>query len=165
MTINPLEANEVTLPLPDSPKNAEATTSRSSIGDRVDNHSSIGRSHSSRSKKSYGHKSIANTTIIVDDDGNEVVKEDMDANERMLSVDSAGNGEDDEFRRYHYINVPSKRDDSLKRSLRSTNTLITNHFSIAGVLLDPLHLFKREKIMEIMSIQEKLVLIIWIGWG
>ena len=113
MTINPLEANEVTLPLPDSPKNAEATTSRSSIGDRVDNHSSIGRTHSSRSKKSYGHRSIANTTIIVDDDGNEVVKDDMDANERMLSVDSAGNGEDDEFRRYCYINVPSDRDESL----------------------------------------------------
>ena len=111
MTINPLEANEVTLPLPDSPKNAEATTSRSSIGDRVDNHSSISRTHSSRSKKSYGHKSIANTTIIVDDDGNEVVKEDMEANERMLSVDSVGNGEDDEFRRYYYINVPSHRDD------------------------------------------------------
>ena len=163
MTINPLEANEVTLPLPDSPKNAEATTSRSSIGDRVDNHSSIGRTHSSRSKKSYGHRSIANTTIIVDDDGNEVVKEDMDANERMLSVDSAGNGEDDEFRRYHYINVPCNRDDSL--TLRSTNTSIPNHFSIAGVLLDLLHLFKREKIMETMSIQERLVLIIWIGWG
>ena len=163
MTINPLEANEVTLPLPDSPKNAEATTSRSSIGDRVDNHSSIGRTHSSRSKKSYGHRSIANTTIIVDDDGNEVVKDDMDANERMLSVDSAGNGEDDEFRRYCFINVPSDRDESLDPF--DLHTLITFHFSITGVLLDPLHLFKREKTMEIMSIQEKLVLIIWIGWG
>ena len=41
----------------------------------------------------------------------------MDANERMLSVDSAGNGEDDEFRRYHYINVPCNRDDSLNTSI------------------------------------------------
>ena len=66
----------------------------------MDNQSSINRSNSSRSKKSYGHRSIANTTIIVDDDGNEIVKEDMDGNDRMLSVDSAGNGDADEFRRY-----------------------------------------------------------------
>ena len=65
----------------------------------MDNKSSINRSNSNRSKKPYGHRSIANTTIIVDDDGNEIVKEDMDANDRMLSVDSAGNGDDDEFRR------------------------------------------------------------------
>ena len=98
VTINPLEANEVTLPLPDSPKNKDTTSTKASKGDRADNQSSISRSNSSRSKNSYGHKSIANTTIIVDDEGNEVIRED----ERMLSVDSAGNGEDDEFRRYHF---------------------------------------------------------------
>ena len=95
VTINPLEADEVTVPLPDSPKNVDTT--KSSKGDRIDNQSSISRNNSSRSKKSYGHRSIANTTIIVDDEGNEVIK---DEKERMLSVDSAGNGEDDEFRRY-----------------------------------------------------------------
>ena len=101
VTINPLEANEVTLPLPESPKNVDSTSSKSSIADRIDNQSSMNRSYSNRSKKSYGHRSIANTTIIVDDDGNEVIKEDMDAKERMLSVDS--NADDDEFRRYRTV--------------------------------------------------------------
>ena len=37
----------------------------------------------------------------------------MEENERMPNVACAGNGEDDEFRRYYYMNVTSHRDDSL----------------------------------------------------
>ena len=99
MTINPLEENEVTLPLSASPYKFDKSNVTSSMVKCVEGSSlndNMRRSNSSRSKKSscsYGARSIANTTIIVDDEGNEVVKEE----ERMLSVES--NGEDDEFRR------------------------------------------------------------------
>lgn len=101
MTINPLEENEVTLPLSASPYKFDKSNVTSSTVERVGGASlndNMRRSNSSRSKSSagsYGARSIANTIIIVDDEGNEVVKEDNA--ERMLSVDS--NGEDDELRR------------------------------------------------------------------
>ena len=100
MTINPLEENEVTLPLSASPYKFDKSNVPSSMIECLDGSSfndNMRRSNSTRSKKStcsYGARSIANTTIIVDDEGNEIVKEDA---ERMLSVES--NGEDDEFRR------------------------------------------------------------------
>ena len=97
MTINPLEENEVTLPLSASPYKFDKSNVTSSRVEGSSLNDNMRRSNSSRSKKSscsYGARSIANTTIIVDDEGNEVVKEDA---ERMLSVES--NGEEDELRR------------------------------------------------------------------
>ena len=111
VTINPLEANELTLPLPESPKKFENSKSHkitfdTSCGSNINNNKSRNSSGRKRSNSSpYGTRSIANTTIIVDDDGNEVVQETNDnkENERMLSVD--GNGDDDEFRRYIYLYI------------------------------------------------------------
>ena len=55
----------------------------------------------SRNNSAKSRRSIANTTIIVDEEGNEVIQEDnVDiSNGRMLSVDSDG-GDDEELRRY-----------------------------------------------------------------
>ena len=104
MTINPLEANEVTLPLPESPKKLDNSKSnkitfQTSCGSNVNNNRSRNSSNRGRnSSSSYGPRSIANTTIIVDDDGNEVIQETNGDKERMLSVE--GDGDDDELRRY-----------------------------------------------------------------
>ena len=57
----------------------------------------------SRNNSAKSKRSIANTTIIVDEEGNEVIQEDnVDiSNGRMLSVDSDG-GDDEELRRYNF---------------------------------------------------------------
>ena len=57
----------------------------------------------SRNNSAKSKRSIANTTIIVDEEGNEVIQEDnVDiSNGRMLSVDSDG-GDEEELRRYNF---------------------------------------------------------------
>ena len=103
MTINPLEANELTLPLPESPKKFDDSNFHSSTFDTSGvssvNNNRIQNSRRKSNSFSYGHRSIANTTIIVDDDGNEVIQGHNGGKdkERMLSVDSCA--EDDDFRR------------------------------------------------------------------
>ena len=120
MTINPLEANEVTLPLPESPKNNYNSNYRpatheiphsggfADLNSYVNVNNSRRSSCSSRSRNNYssyggGHRSIANTTIIVDDDGNENIQGSFEdscrGTDRMLGVDGYGSLDDDEDRR------------------------------------------------------------------
>ena len=101
VTINPLEANEVTVPLPESPKQLEFANTILNKKETLDN-ASLNRNRS-RNNSAKSKRSIANTTIIVDEEGNEVIQEDnVDiSNGRMLSVDSDG-GDDEELRRYNF---------------------------------------------------------------
>ena len=100
VTINPLEANEVTLPLSPS-KKIDNSKSKFIKADSIDgpslNNNKIRNIRGRKDSSSHSPRSIANTTIIVDDDGNEVIKDDNQdkSNDRMLSIED----EDDELRR------------------------------------------------------------------
>ena len=110
VTINPLEANEVTVPLPESPKKVNKynnhTVTReiphTPLHSPVNTKRTRSVSYSGRSPSNYSSpRSIANTTIIVDDDGNEVIQESAEdrwkGTDRLLRVDS--NEMDEEDRR------------------------------------------------------------------
>ena len=112
VTINPLEANEVTVPLPESPKKINKYNNHTATREipRTPVHSPVNTkrkrsvSYSGRSPSNCSSpRSIANTTIIVDDDGNEVIQESAEdrcrGTDRLLSVDSYGNEIDEEDRR------------------------------------------------------------------
>ena len=91
----------MTLPLPESPKQLEFPNASLNKKETLDN-ASLNRNRS-RNNSAKSKRSIANTTIIVDEEGNEVIQEDnVDiSNGRMLSVDSDG-GDDEELRRYNF---------------------------------------------------------------
>ena len=91
----------MTLPLPESPKQLEFPNASLNKKETLDN-ASLNRNRS-RNTSAKSKRSIANTTIIVDEEGNEVIQEDnVDiSNGRMLSVDSDG-GDDEELRRYNF---------------------------------------------------------------
>ena len=91
----------MTLPLPESPKQLEFPNTSLNEKETLDN-ASLNRNRS-RNNSAKSKRSIANTTIIVDEEGNEVIQEDnVDiSNGRMLSVDSDG-GDDEELRRYNF---------------------------------------------------------------
>ena len=91
----------MTLPLPESPKQLEFANTSLNKKETLDN-ASLNRNRS-RNNSAKSKRSIANTTIIVDEEGNEVIQEDnVDiSNGRMLSVDSDG-GDDEELRRYNF---------------------------------------------------------------
>ena len=91
----------MTLPLPESPKQLEFPNASLHKKETLDN-ASLNRNRS-RNNSAKSKRSIANTTIIVDEEGIEVIQEDnVDiSNGRMLSVDSDG-GDDEELRRYNF---------------------------------------------------------------
>ena len=107
VTINPLEANEVTVALPISPSTQAPSRGQTQEFKQFPHISSLNGNKSTTKRNSCGEgkhhsypsspgRSVANTVIIVDDDGNEFVQGSADDNHSKTADGLLSVGEDEE---------------------------------------------------------------------